>query len=57
MLEPTVSWFPIEPNRLKPEYHLPPNNKPNLKYYLEKVFKNCIEESGNYPHYIYIPWL
>ena len=43
VLEYTVSWFPIILNQLHPEYYLPPNNRPNSKYYLNKYSKNSIE--------------
>ena len=38
VLESTVILFPIESNRLQPEYYFPPNTEPSSKYYLEEYF-------------------
>ena len=43
VLESTVSWLLIELNQLQTEYNFPPNTEQNLKYYLEKYFKNNMD--------------
>ena len=43
LLKPTISWSLIESNQLHREYYFLPNNKSNLKSYLEKHLENSID--------------